>query len=155
TAPVKAAVRFMRESISSAVMKKSTRTPTKATMRRPRRVNRNTINCRTNAVHIGHFLTPRGAPRSHVQRRLVAEFGALLDALETRLGLGAHQPFDRFGGGLPVVVDHLDTQQRAPSRVHGGFLELIGHHLTQPLEAADLDIGVGVKLLLAKLAQVL
>src|SRR5262245_47934452 len=33
---------------------------------------------------------------SHVERRLVGEFGTLLDEFEACLGLGTHQPLDGF-----------------------------------------------------------
>ena len=91
----------------------------------------------------------------NVERRLVGEFGAFLDEFETRFGLGAHQPLDGLFGVLAVVGDQRDPKQRALLRVHGGFLELRRHHLAEPLEAADLDLGVGVKFLLQDFVAVL
>src|SRR6266851_200370 len=82
---------------------------------------------------------------SHVQHLFVREFGPLLDELEARLGLGAHQPLDRFFGVLAVVGDQHDAQERALARVHGGLLELARHHLAEALETADLHLGVGVE----------
>ena len=60
---------------------------------------------------------------------------------EAGLGLVAHQPLDRVARiGRSSAVDD-DLQKRALPRVHGGFLELRGHHLAQALEAADLDLA--------------
>ena len=81
----------------------------------------------------------------HVQRRLVGELGALLDEIEARFGLGAHQPLDGFFGSFMVVGNKLHPKQHALVRVHGGFFKLRRHHFAEPLEAADLDFGVGVK----------
>ena len=103
----------------------------------------------------GHSVSRTCRSRSHVQRRLVGELGALLDEVEARFGFGAHQPLDGFFGVLAVVGDQHDAQQRALPRVHGGFLELRRHHLAQALEAADFDLGVGVKFLLENFVSVL
>ncbi len=84
----------------------------------------------------------------NIQRRLVRELRTLLDKLEPQFRLGAHQPLDRLFGVLAVVGDERDAKQRAPLRVHGGFLELRGHHLAEPLEAAHVHLGVGVKFFL-------
>ena len=48
--------------------------------------------------------------RSHVQQLLAGEFGALLDELEARFGLGAHQPLDRFCGRLALVRRPASTR---------------------------------------------
>src|SRR5262249_54537713 len=61
---------------------------------------------------------------SHIQHLFLRELRAFLDELEARLGLGAHQPLDRFRRLLLLVVLELDPQQRALLRVHRGFLEL-------------------------------
>ena len=66
---------------------------------------------------------------------------ALLDEAEAGLGLGAHEGVDGLGGLAPVAGD-VDPEQRAPSRVHGGLLELGGVHLAEPLEAAHVHLGV-------------
>src|SRR5580700_5888234 len=91
----------------------------------------------------------------NVERGLVGELGAFLDEIETCFGLGAHQPFDRFFRGLLVFGDELDPKQHALFRVHGGFFQLRRHHLAEALEAADLDLGVGVKFFLEDFVAVL
>ena len=94
-------------------------------------------------------------PPSHVQHLLPGELRPLLDELEARLRLRPHQPLDRRRRLLALVVDQHDPQQRALAPVHGGLLELRRHHLAEPLEAADFDLGVGVELLLEDLVAVL
>src|SRR5262245_65197278 len=89
----------------------------------------------------------RRALALYVEQLLVRELRPLLDELEARFRLVAHQALDRAVGFLAFVIDHHDAQQRALLRVHGGLLELISHHLAEPLETADLDLGVGVEFL--------
>ena len=76
--------------------------------------------------------------------RSLGELGAFLDEAEALLGLVAHQAVDGVAGRL--LLDDLDPEERALRRVHGGFLELAGHHLAEALEAADLDLAVAVEL---------
>jgi hypothetical protein len=47
--------------------------------------------------------------KSHIQRRLVGEFGALLDEVEARFSFGAHQPLDGFLGVLAIVGGQHDA----------------------------------------------
>ena len=88
--------------------------------------------------------------KSDVQQVVAGEFGLVGDEGEPGLGLGAHQPLDRIGGAFAVVGQQHHAEQRAPGRVHGGFLELGRHHLAKPFKAADIDLGVGVELALQK-----
>src|ERR1700730_4207990 len=81
----------------------------------------------------------------HVQHFLVGEFRALLDEFEAAFRLVAHETLDRDVGFLALVIQHDAAQERALAWVHGGLLELDGQHLAQSLEAADLDLGVGVE----------
>jgi len=74
-----------------------------------------------------------------------AKLRPLLNKLKPRFRLVAHQPLDRFIGVLAVAFHHRDLKQGALLRVHGGFLQLRRHHLAEPLEAADFDLGVGVE----------
>ena len=94
-----------------------------------------------------HELPDRGCSRRQISSTsVVGEFGALLDEAEARFGLGAHQRVDRVLGAASIASDHVDPEQRALPRVHGGFLELRGHHLAQALEAADLDLAAAGEL---------
>jgi Raf kinase inhibitor-like YbhB/YbcL family protein len=88
----------------------------------------------------GEPLPGESGKRSHVQQFLAGEFGVLLDEGEG-LGLCAHEALDRIRRVLAVVGEENDAQQGARLRVHGGFLELVRHHLAQALEAADLDLA--------------
>src|SRR5438105_1778027 len=92
---------------------------------------------------------------SHVQHLLARKLRALLDELEARLGPVAHEPFDGAFGRLALLLHDSDAQQRALARVHRGLLELPRHHLAKALEAADLDLGVGVEFLFDDLVLVL
>ncbi len=71
--------------------------------------------------------------------------GAFLDEPETRFGLGAHERVHRgtcrFG-----VLDHLDAQESAVGRIHGGFLELLRQHFAKTLEAADFHFASAIEL---------
>src|SRR5207302_5559680 len=62
-----------------------------------------------------------------------------LDELATRLDVAAHQLLEDLVD-LRDVLD-LDLEQRARRRVHGRVPELVGVHLAQTLEAADLDLA--------------
>src|SRR3546814_1625307 len=81
-----------------------------------------------------------GAPLN-VQR--LDEAGVFLDEGEAQLRLAPHELLDQLGrlfllcaGILVGRAGDGDPQQRAPARVHGGFLELLGRHLAEALEAA-------------------
>src|SRR3546814_12946351 len=43
--------------------------------------------------------------------------------------------------------DVCSSDLRAPARVHGGFLELLGRHLAEALEAAHLDLAAALEVL--------
>src|SRR6476646_1160723 len=64
----------------------------------------------------------------HVQQLFLSELCVLLNELEARFGLGAHQSLDGVRSALSRIFRESDTQQQALRRVHGGFLELRGHH---------------------------
>ena len=57
--------------------------------------------------------SPVPGAASNIQFLGAGEFRALLDEVEARLGLGAHQPLDRVGGLAAVVGHQRDPQQRA------------------------------------------
>src|SRR5690554_408500 len=61
--------------------------------------------------------------------------GVLLDELATRFHMVAHQRVEDLVGGDGVVDG--DLQHAAVFRIHGGFPQLVGVHLTQPLVALD------------------
>src|SRR5919204_2912961 len=61
----------------------------------------------------------------------------LLDEVAPRLDLVAHQ--HREGQARGRSVFHLDADQHAARRVHRRVAELLGIHLAQALEAADLE----------------
>ena len=62
-----------------------------------------------------------------------------LDELLARLDIVAHQLFE--GVGNRGRVFDVDTQQHALVGIHSRFPQLVGVHLAQALEAADLDVG--------------
>src|SRR5262245_52536599 len=92
-------------------------------------------------------------PRLDIQLPGFGELGALLDEAEARFGFGAHQAVDG-GSGRRFIVEHLDPEQGALPRVHGGFLELRGHHFAEALEATDLDLAAAGELGLQELVLV-
>src|SRR5262249_52989710 len=67
------------------------------------------------------------------------ELRVLLDEFEAQLGLAAHQGLDQ-AFDLSLGLRQRHACERALLRVHGGLLELSGHHLAQALEAADLGL---------------
>ena len=69
-------------------------------------------------------------------------FGVFLNELLPGLHLFAHQHRKRGVGGHGVVQG--DAAQGALPRVHGGLPQLMGIHLAQSLEAADVDLHVGI-----------
>src|SRR4029077_2392495 len=84
----------------------------------------------------------------HVQQFCAGEFGLLLDEIEARLRLGAHQAFYGPRGWFDLFLQQDHAKESALTGIHGGFFELRGHHLAEALEAADFDLGVRVELLL-------
>src|SRR5690349_13788413 len=84
-------------------------------------------------------LSDPGTAASDIQLPGFRELGALLDEAEARLRLGTHEAVHRRLGRR-LVVEHLDPEQGALPRVHGGLLQLRGHHFAEALEAADLDL---------------
>src|SRR3546814_605596 len=73
---------------------------------------------------------------------------------EAQLRLAPHELLDQLGrlfllcaGILVGRAGDGDPQQRAPARVHGGFLELLGQHLAEALEAAHLDLAAALEVL--------
>jgi len=76
----------------------------------------------------------------------LGELGALLDELETRLGLVAHQLIDNLGRQVTLVLNDLDAEQRAHAAVHGRLFELLRQHLAQALETRDIDLPPAVEL---------
>src|SRR4029077_21289653 len=83
----------------------------------------------------------------HVQQFCAGELRLLLDEIEARLGLGAHQAFYGPRGWCDLFVHQDHAKESALTGIHGGFFELRGHHLAEALEAADFDLGVRVELL--------
>src|SRR5690606_12033881 len=77
--------------------------------------------------------------------QILGERRTLLDEAETRLRLRAHEIVHRLGNLAAVAVTDFDAQKGAPLRIHGGFLELSGIHLTEALEAADLDLAAAIE----------
>jgi hypothetical protein len=69
------------------------------------------------------------------------ELGVVLDEAEAGVGLLAHQPFDQILD-IVLALGDGDAGQGALLRIHGGLLQLGGHHLAQALEAADLGLLV-------------
>ena len=67
------------------------------------------------------------------------ELRIVLDEAEAGVGLLAHQPLDQV---LDVVLGFRDGDagEGALLRIHGGLLELGGHHLAETLEPADLGL---------------
>src|SRR5690554_4643826 len=61
--------------------------------------------------------------------------GVLLDELAAGFHVVAHQGVEDLVGGDGVVDG--DLQHAAVFRIHGGFPQLVGVHLTQPLVALD------------------
>ena len=82
---------------------------------------------------------------SNVQQIVAGELRLVGNEGKAGFGLGAHQPLDRIGRAVAIVGQQHHAQQRAPGRIHGGFLELRRHHLAEAFEAADLDFGIGVE----------
>src|SRR5712664_1362057 len=70
-------------------------------------------------------IPPQNVWRAHTPSRSSLANSALSEMkAKARLGLGAHQPFDRIGGALAVVGQQHHAQHGALGRVHGGFLQL-------------------------------
>ena len=65
-----------------------------------------------------------------------------LDPFLTGLHLFAHE--DGEDGVGPAGILQSDPAERTGFRVHGGLPQFVGVHFAQTLEAADVDLGVGI-----------
>src|SRR5581483_1798805 len=80
----------------------------------------------------GHDEANAPSISSNIQLVGLGELGVLLDELETRLGLVAHQPLDQIARAPVVVLCDLDPEQGACGGVHGRLLKLLRQHLAEP-----------------------
>src|SRR3954452_8676002 len=80
--------------------------------------------------------------RSSINRMLINRSGAVLDELEPQRRVPPHEPLDDIARRLALFIRprQRDLDQAAACGVHGGFLELVGVHFAEALEAADFDL---------------
>ena len=77
-----------------------------------------------------------------------SERGTLLDESEPRFGLRTHKSADSIRDRFTLVSRDLHAQQQTLCRVHGRLFELLGIHLAQTFEPADLDLFVFIEFVL-------
>src|SRR5690606_11222592 len=68
-----------------------------------------------------------------------------LNEIKPGFRLGAHQPINADAGGVQIVTN-LDLQQGATLWRHGGLAQMGEWHLTEALEARDVDLALAGEL---------